>query len=213
MDPFNVKLSKALVVDDHSLFRVAFCNLLGDIFVPSPNCDQAINGCEALDKLHSKSYDVLFLDINMPELGGVELFKIMISEGIQIPTIVLSQYVEESLIRFFLQRKCCAYLTKNSEPFQVYEAVSAVLNGCQYVQPEVTCLQEQEASKSILCFTKRETMLLHEISLGLSSKEIAARMGLTQKTIETYRERLLQKTGTKNSAELLSYAFRIGSGF
>lgn len=205
-------LKNVLVVEDHTLFRAAFCKFLESIFDPPPTCDQAIHGYDALDKLKSKSYDVMFLDVNMPLLNGVGLFRILDSEHLTVPTIVVSQYLDWSLISFFLQHKSCGYLSKSASPSQIVEAVAAVLEGNQYLQSDVDFPYKGSYPKPALSFTAREFALLREISQGHSSKEIASNMGLTQRTIETYRERLLQKTGAKNSAELLAYAFRIGSG-
>ncbi len=206
-------LKNVLVVDDHGLFRMAFCKFLESIFDPSPVCDQAIHGYDALDKIKSKGYDVMFLDVSMPTLNGVGLNKIMSIEKIFVPTIMLTQYDDVSLVQYFMNHGASGFLNKNACSSEVCNAVEAALRGGKYVQTEVMSRIENCQPPGSVSLTYKEQKLIQLLSIGFTSKEISIKMGLTTKTIDTYRERLLDKTRTKNTAELVSFSYRTGIFF
>ncbi len=208
-----MKQCKILIVDDHKLFREAYARLIKSLIDPPPFCEQASDGFEAIDMIHKYSYDLMFLDISMPNLNAIGLHKIIAGEKLALPTIILSQHDDLSLVNYFITHGVSGYLTKNVSTEELSQAFKTVVEGGTYIQTEIATRME---SNSHVCLagsvnlTSSEQKLIHFLSLGLTSKEISIRMGLTPKTIDTYRERLLDKTGTKNVAELVSFSFRLG---
>ena len=207
---------KILVVDDHKLFRNAFIRLLGTCVSCPIFCDQAQNGLEALAKLHNGNFDLAFLDVNMPEMDGLETCRRLEIEQVRTPIIVLTQFYNENLIFHFFKLGVSSFLTKGTSVEELKTAVDSVVSGKKYFPVEVDKVIQKILNKQDfgclqrIDLTHQEKQLLRYLQEGLTSKEIAREMNLTDKTIRTYKERIMEKTDTRNVAELITFGFRNG---
>lgn len=207
---------KVLVVDDHELFRKAFIRLLKFSIEYPVSCDEAQNGFEAIDKLQNEKFDLMFLDVSMPRMDGIETCKRLKSAFINVPVIVLTQFDNENLIFHFYKLGVQSFLTKGASVEELKEAVESAVSFRKYFPLEVNLIiqrmtgNQNQGSQQRIDLTCQEKLLLQYLKGGLTSKEIAEKMNLTDKTVRTYKERIMEKTNTRNVAELISFGFKNG---
>jgi DNA-binding NarL/FixJ family response regulator len=149
----------------------------------------------------------------MPGMNGIEVARQVLRQHPAVRIIVLTQYNGEGMITHLVRIGVHGFLLKNSESQEIKKAIETVLNDKQYITPMIhpSLLKEDSvvAAPSIQ-FSKREADILIYLKMGKSSKEIAERLALKENTINSYREDMLQKTKTRNVAELISYAYENG---
>ena len=203
---------RALIADDHAVVRQGLIQILGNI--PEITvAGEAINGQEVLDKVRAESWDVVILDISMPDRSGLDILKQLKSERPKLPVLVLSMHSEDQYAVRALKAGASGYLTKDSAPDELVKAIRKVVSGGRYVG---SCLAERlafeiGADSSKLpheTLSDREFQVLRLIASGKSVTEIAAELYLSSKTVSTYRVRLLQKMNLKTNAELMHYAMQ-----
>lgn len=202
-----------LLTDDQSMFREGMELILKQHF-PKAKLFQANNGIEALNTIGKQPIDVVLLDVNMPGINGIEVARIILRDYPGTRIIILTQYNGEAMISTLLKDGVHGFLLKNSSSSEIIQAIDTV---CEkraiYITPSIhpslskTGMVEQSPS---IFFTKREAEILMYLKMGKSSKEIAERLSLKENTINSYREDMLQKTQTRNVAELISYAYQNG---
>jgi two-component system invasion response regulator UvrY len=174
---------------------------------------EATNGQEALDKVRAEAWDVVVLDISMPDRSGLDILKQLRSERPKLPVLVLSMYSEDQYAVRVLKAGACGYLTKDSAPDELVKAIRKVVSGGRYVSAFLAerLAFEIGADSSKLpheALSDREFQVLRLIAAGKSVKEIAAELSLSVKTVSTYRARLLQKMNLTTNAELIHYAIQ-----
>jgi two-component system invasion response regulator UvrY len=203
---------RALIADDHAVVRQGLIQILGNI--PEITvAGEAINGQEVLDKVRAEAWDVVILDISMPDCSGLDILKQLKSERPKLPVLVLSMHSEDQYAVRALKAGASGYLTKDSAPDELVKAIRKVVSGGRYVG---SCLAERlafeiGADSSKLpheTLSDREFQVLRLIASGKSVTEIAAELYLSSKTVSTYRVRLLQKMNLKTNAELMHYAMQ-----
>ena len=203
---------RALIADDHAVVRQGLIQILGNI--PEITvAGEAINGQEVLDKVRAEAWDVVILDISMPDRSGLDILKQLKSERPKLPVLVLSMHSEDQYAVRALKAGASGYLTKDSAPDELVKAIRKVVSGGRYVG---SCLAERlafeiGADSSKLpheTLSDREFQVLRLIASGKSVTEIAAELSLSSKTVSTYRVRLLQKMNLKTNAELMHYAMQ-----
>jgi two-component system, NarL family, invasion response regulator UvrY len=205
---------RVLIVDDHTMVRRGLRALLSDEFRGAV-CGEAADAAQAVEQLRKKEWDVVLLDITLPGKGGLDLLKELKAEWPRLPVLVLSGQKEDQYAVRVLKAGAGVYVTKESAPEELAKAVRKVLAGGRYVSPE---LAEKLASgvKQDLARTPHETLsdreydVMSRIGSGKTVTEIAGELSLSAKTISTYRARVLEKLGVKNSAEIVQYAIRNG---
>jgi DNA-binding NarL/FixJ family response regulator len=207
-----MKSLSILAVDDQSLFREGLALVLTRLF-PDINLRQAGSGPEALEMLQEHRFNLLLLDIGMPGMNGIEVARQVLRQYPDLRIIILTQYNGEGMITHLVRLGVHGFLLKNSESQEIKKAIETVLDNRQYITPMIhpSLLKEEAvvAAPSIQ-FSKREADILIYLKMGKSSKEIAERLALKENTINSYREDMLQKTKTRNVAELISYAYENG---
>jgi DNA-binding NarL/FixJ family response regulator len=203
---------KILIADDHSIVREG----LKQVLVETPDmvvADEASSGEEALSKALKNDYDVVVLDISMPGRGGLDILKQIKSHKPKLPVLVLSMYPEEQYALRVLRAGAAGYLTKESAPDELINALKKVSKGMKYISShfaeEIAFAVEFDAEKPIQeTLSDREFQVLCLIASGKTVKEIGDELSLSIKTISTYRSRILEKMGMKSNAELTHYAIK-----
>ncbi len=201
---------KILLADDHTIVREGLKQILAE----TPDMivvDEAKNGQEVLDKIQQNDHDVVLLDISMPGRSGLDVLKQIKTEKPRMAVLVLSMYSEEQYALRALKAGASGYLTKESAPDRLIEAIRKVSDGRKYISPSVAeklafNLELGEERPPHESLSDREYQVMCMIASGKTVKEIAADLALSVKTISTYRTRILEKMGLKNNAALTHYA-------
>jgi len=199
-----------LVVDDHAVVRVGLAHMLLEAY-PYAKISQAGSGQEALVLLAQTRWDLVILDINLPDLNGLDLLKTIKASHPSLPVIMLSLHPEEQYAVRALRAGAAAYLTKERAPQELAIAVTHVMSGRRFI---TSTLAERLADFVFSSsgqlpherLSDREFQVLCAIGKGKRVSAIADEMALSVKTISTYRTRLLQKLHVSNTTGLIRYA-------
>lgn len=200
---------RVLIADDHPIVRQGLKQILADtrdIVVGG----EAVNGTQVLHQVRTEKWDVVVLDLNMPGPSGLDLIKTLVSENPNLPILVLSMYPEEQFAVRVLKAGAAGYLNKDSFPEALVTAIRKVNSGGKYISAAAAeqLASELQGKRGTLPATlsDREFQVLRMMAAGKTVSTIAKEMGLSVKTISTYRARLLEKLRLKNNAELVRYA-------
>lgn len=205
---------KILIADDHAVVREGLKRILAetpDLVVGG----EAGNGQEVLDRVRGEGWGLVLLDISMPGLSGLDVLKQVKQEQPDLPVLVLSIYPEDQYAVRVLKAGASGYLTKDSAPDRLIEAIRRIAMGGKYVSPSlaeklVTDLAEGLERPLHELLSDREYQVLCMIASGKTIKEISTELSLSVKTVSTYRIRLLEKLNMKNNSELTHYALQRG---
>jgi DNA-binding NarL/FixJ family response regulator len=201
---------KVLIADDHALIRKGLKQLLDDTDDMRVT-GEAENGMQAIRMVDESAYDVVLLDISMPDKHGVDVLKQLKINQPQLPVLMLSMHPEEQYALRSMKAGASGYLNKQSAPLQLVTAIRQVASGKKYISTE---LAEQLANglsqgyQELLhqTLSNREYQTLCLMATGKKLSEMAEIMTLSPKTVSVYRSRLLEKMKLKNNAEAIHYA-------
>ncbi len=203
-------MTRALIVDDHTITRAGLRRILSD---PPQQIEvgEAANGAEALQLVTSQEWDIVMLDISLPDRSGLEVLKAIKKARPALPVLVLSMYPVDQYALRVLRAGGAGYLTKESAPDQLLEAVRRVTSGRRYITPEVAECIAQDWNRNPVqsvheTLSDREFEVMRLIASGKSVGDIARDLSLSVKTVSTYRSRVLQKLHLRHNAELTYYA-------
>lgn len=206
---------KVLFADDHELFREGLKGLLQKIKTPPLKLLAAAdNGKEAVDLCEKMLPDIVLMDIEMPELSGIEATRIIKKKFPKMGVLGLSTYNENHLVLDMLAAGASGYLLKNTTKTELAEAIRKVYEGGIYFTPETAVHLATTIKESKLYryqktkLTEREIEVLKLVCKGFSSKEIASRLELSVRTIDSHRAKIHDKTGTANSIDLVVYSIK-----
>ncbi len=205
---------RILIVDDHAIVRRGLRELLSDEFRGAA-FGEAATAQQALEQVWKKEWDVALLDITLPGKSGLDLLKELKAARPKLPVLVLSVHPEDQFAVRVLKAGAEGYMTKESAPEELVNAIRKILAGGRYVSPT---LAEKLALSVRKDFTRpphetlsdREYEIMCRIASGRTVTEIAGDLSLSVKTISTYRARILEKLGVRNSTEITRYAIRNG---
>ncbi|HKB83033.1 MAG TPA: response regulator transcription factor [Burkholderiales bacterium] len=203
-------MTRALIVDDHTITRAGLRRILSES-AQSIIVGEAATGAEALALVKSQIWDIVLLDISLPDRSGLEVLKAIKKARPLLPVLVLSMYpVDQYAIRV-LRAGGAGYLTKESAPDQLLEAMRRVTAGMRYITPEVAECIAQDWDRNPVqsvheTLSDREFEVMRLIASGKSVGDIAKDLSLSVKTISTYRTRILQKLHLRHNAELIHFA-------
>ncbi len=204
-----------LLADDHAMLRAGLKAILEEEF-PGARVGETASCPELLDELRSKRHwDVLVLDIAMDGQDSLHVLPEIRALRPRMPVIVLSMYGERQFVIRALTQGASAYLTKGRSPDELLRAIRAALEGRRYLG-EATAQQLADHLAGGATESPHELLSPreHEIFLALASArtvtEIAADLGLSAKTVSTYRKRILEKMDLRSNADLMQYAIRRG---
>lgn len=211
---------KIIIADDHHLIRDGLKSTLID----EPDLQiiaEAADGKEALLKTRELKPDILITDITMPFLNGIELTRIICQDKLPTKVLILSMHDSEDYINQALEAGSSGYLLKDSSKEEFLKAIRAINKGEIYCSGDVSKILLNKylftsKSKKLkidaeekLELTEREIEILRFISEGLSNKEIANNLFLSTRTIDTHRYNLMHKLNVKNTAQLVSLAYKL----
>ncbi len=209
---------KVLLVDDHAIVRNGIIAILEE-FPEIEIVGQVSNGSEAIDYLQNhEAPKIIITDLKMPIMGGLDLISNVKTSFQHINVIVLSGIDELQEILMCFEAGASAYLLKNVSVYEIVFAINQAAIGYQHLSTGIALklLGENGFNKNFkpdlsnLNITKREIEILYLIADGYTNSEIAEKLFTSKRTIEGYRQNLLDKTGKKNTASLINYVVRNG---
>jgi two-component system invasion response regulator UvrY len=205
---------KVVVVDDHAVVREGLKRIISENDGMTVS-GEAADGHEAMQVIRKASCDVVLLDITMPNKSGLDVLKELHAESPRIPVLVLSMHPEDQYAVRVLRAGAAGYITKESAPAKLVQAIRKVVRGGKYVSASLAeklvydlGANTDKAPHEIL--SDREYQVLCLIASGKTVTNIAEELTLSVKTISTYRVRILEKLKMSNNAEITRYAIKEG---
>jgi len=205
---------RIVIADDHAVVAEGLKSLIEaqpDMQVVSIAGD----GREAVRQAEELRPDVLLMDLSMPELNGADATRVILEQDPARKVIVLSMYADHEYVRRALKAGALGYVVKRSAAKDVVEAIRSVQNGQRYISPAVGDAVIEESGKAgkedrLARLSTREREVLQLLAEGRTGSEIAQRLALSPKTVETYRARLVEKLGIRDVAGLVRFAIQKG---
>jgi DNA-binding NarL/FixJ family response regulator len=223
----GAKPIRVLVADDQRIIRDGVSALLG--LLPGVEvAGTAVDGADAVAQALADEPDVVLMDLNMPNCGGVEATRRILNERPGIRVVVLTAYCDDNSVVAALRAGALGFLTKDAGAAEIFQALSAVVAGAAQLDPTVQRRLIEAFNRGERAgfpsaadgtpvidrapdgLTPRETEVLRELAAGLSNAEIAARLGVAAATVKTHINHMLAKTGGRDRAQLVAYAFQRG---
>ncbi|WP_066759131.1 response regulator transcription factor [Crocinitomix algicola] len=216
---------KILIADDHKLVRTGIRYTLtsGENANFIERIDEVVNGKEAVERAKIFTYDIILMDINMPEMDGIKATAQLVKDNPEIRVIALSMHSDDYEIRSMIKAGAKGYLLKNTGSEVLANAIKTVMGGGKYYSNEVALklmepydgdLSESKNSSAIdkrkVSLTRRELEVLRLIANEYTNEEIAKKFELSKRTIDSHRQNILSKLQVKNTAGLIKYAIRLG---
>lgn len=204
---------KIMVVEDHEIFRKGIVNLLNDI-KDVEVIAEAENGKIFLEKIEEVKPDIVFMDIRMPELDGIEATKIAVSKNPKLKVVALSMHNEEEYLEKMLEVGAMGFLLKNATMIDIEKAINSVMSGYRFFSEELMnilankYIKKPEPTKENSEFSKRELEVLQLICEGLTNHEIGEKLFISNRTVDGHRARMLEKIGAANTVGLVIYAIK-----
>ena len=207
-------MTRVLIADDHSVVRAGLRQFLEAESLPW-EIGEAASGATTLDQLRTKKWDLLLLDINMPDRSGLDILRQVRATHPDTRVLVLSGYPERQYAVNVLRAGASGFLSKESAADELIKAVKVVLSGRRYVSATlaellVTDLDADADQPLHSRLSEREFQTLCKLASGRSVSEIADELCISVKTVSTYRSRILEKMNLQTNADLTSYALRTG---
>jgi len=205
---------RVLVADDHALVRQGLRQVLA-LSNELSLVAEAKNAWEVIERVRDIEVDVVLLDMSMPGPSGLELIRRLRSEAPRVPVLVLSMHAEAQIAARAIKAGARGYLTKDSEPELLIDALRQVGRGGNFIDPSLaTQLVFETGSISDeaphVSLTNREYQVFLALVQGQGQVEIAEELNLSPKTVSTHKFRLMQKLGVDNLSELVRHAIRHG---
>lgn len=208
---------RIFIADDHRIVRDGLRSLIereNDLELVG----MATNGRQALQMTRKLKPDVVIMDISMPDLNGIDATSQIVDEVPDVKVIALSMHSEKLLIDGMLRAGAAGYLLKESAFEELIKAIRIVCAGKKYLSPDVTDIvlrdylspSKDNADPQMQDLTLREREVLQLIAEGGTTKEVASRLNISIKTVESHRGRIMEKLGLHTVAELTKYAVRHG---
>lgn len=205
---------KVLIADDHTLVRKGLKQILLET-EDIEKVDEAKDGKETISKVSQNEYDLVLLDISLPGRSGIDVLKQIKELDPELPVLILSMHPEEQYAVRSLRAGAAGYLTKESAPDELIQAIRKVAGGKRYITAslaekladEIGPDQDKPLHETL---SDREYQVMCMIASGKTVKEIADELNLSVKTISTHRARILRKMHMDNNAQLTHYAIKLG---
>jgi len=206
---------RVLLADDHTLVRAGIRRILES----QPGITvlaEAADGAGALELVRQHDADVLVLDLKMPGLDGIDVLRAVKASHPAVKVVVVTMFEAREYVARAMKLGADAYLLKDSAVQDLVAAIDAVMAGGSYFSPAIQVQMaellrgEATAPSGAQSLTEREREVLSWLARGFSSKEVAAQLGISVRTVETHRANLMHKLGVKSVALLIQLALREG---
>ncbi|MES2515485.1 MAG: response regulator transcription factor [Bacteroidota bacterium] len=199
-----------LIADDHELVRSGLARLVAEEY-PSATIQEVPNGTQAEKMGRTQKWDLIIMDMSMPDKTGLDVLKQLRSESIKTPILILSMHPENQYALRVLKVGGSGYITKDCPRAEFLNALKIILSGKKYISQNIaeklaSRFDEDLNKEQHELISDRELQVLKLIASGKTVSEIAQALSLSVATISTYRSRLLEKMNMKNNAELTLYA-------
>ncbi|MCI0708056.1 MAG: response regulator transcription factor [Ignavibacteriae bacterium] len=215
-----MKKIKILIADDHSLIRTGISTLLQS-YEDFVVVGEATNGEEAVEMTRKVQPDVVIIDLSMPKMNGIEATKLIRERYPETRVLVLTMHENEEYIYQIFRSGAGGYVLKNSSREELYEAVRAVAKGEKFFSTRVSEImvegfikrgetQQPEVSSSDSPLTKREKEILALVAEGMTNQQIADKLFISPRTVDTHRTNIMQKLGIHDVVLLARYAVEHG---
>ena len=203
---------KVFIVDDHEIFRKG----LKMVFARNKEMEiigEAASGEEFLARPDNIEFDVVLMDIKMKGIDGIETTKRALEKNPSLKVLVLSTFGEEEFLHQMINAGAKGFLLKNVDKETLFGAIDIVHRGQNYYSPELIPFFtkkfiDPKNSNQDPMLTKRELEVLQLVAEGLSNTEIADKLFISKRTVDTHKNNLISKTGSKNIVSLLIYAIQ-----
>jgi len=201
--------AKIIIVDDHEIFRKGFAMVLST-FDFTELIGEASDGNEFLALEQINEADIIFMDIKMPVMNGIDATRIAIEKNPDIKIVALSMFGEEKYLQSIIEAGAVGFLLKNVKRDELEYALHQFLDGKNYYSKELLSFFTKKYTKQNENdnLSKRELEILQLIAEGLTNQEIADKLFISLRTVEGHKTNLIQKTGSKNIINLLIYAMK-----
>lgn len=207
---------RVLIADDHAVVRAGYKQFLEED--PSiTEVGEAASGDETLDALRHGQWDLLLMDIHMPDRSGLDILKHVTNGYPDLQVLIISGLPEEQYARNVLRAGARGYLSKDGSPDELLRAVRLVLNGRRYISAALAESMAADLNNSSdqngplhTALSSREFQIFCKLAAGMAVNAIAKELSLSVKTVTTYRGRVLEKMGFKSNADITTYALRNG---
>lgn len=209
----NLMSTKVMLVDDHALIREGIKQLLefdGSIDV----IEQASDGAECLEKLQHVQPDILLLDINMPNVNGIEVLEEIKKKNIPVKVLMLTVHSEAEYLVQAVDIGANGYILKDSRSEELKKAIQSVMDGDSYIQPSLipslnSRLVNRDIDKEkIAALTKREMEILTQIAGGMFNKEIAMNLNISERTVKNHISNIFKKIDVSDRTQAAVFAIR-----
>ncbi len=205
---------RIVIADDHSIVREGLKRIVSSI-EDMEVAGEAGNGTEVMQRVRELAFDVMVLDLSMPGRSGMELIKLIRAENPQLRILVLSMHQELQYAVRAIKNGASGYLTKESAPAQLEQAIRKVASGGAFISAEVAeqlALGAMPGSQAVPheSLSNREFEVLQLLVAGVSMTDIGTKLNLSVKTVSTHKTNLMQKMGLQNQSELIRYALKHG---
>jgi len=206
---------RVLIADDHPIVRRGVRQILLEEF---DRCDvvEARNAKQLLQLVDEQKWDIVVLDISLPDRNGLEVLKILHTRHPKLPVVILSMHPEDQFAIRVIRAGGVGYVTKESASEELTTAIRLGLQGQRYLSPGLArrlaleSLARETDVQLPLTLSDREAQILCLVAEGKTLTEMAEALSLSVKTISTYRGRLMEKVKASNNAELIHYAISNG---
>jgi DNA-binding NarL/FixJ family response regulator len=217
----NKKKIGIFLVDDHQIVRDGIKSLLQN--TPEINISgEASSGKELLEKIAGTETDIILMDISIPDISGIELTKQISKNFPDIKVLVLSMYLQEDFIVNAIAAGAKGYLPKNTTRHELLNAITKIYEGNEYYSDTISKIilenyisnvrkpkePEPTKDKETDVLSSREKQILQMVIEGLSNQDIADKLFISIRTVESHKNHIMQKLGIKSLVELIKYAIR-----
>ena len=202
-----------MITDDHSMIREGLKSLLeldDDIKVIA----EAVDGRDCLDKLDVYKPDVLLLDINMPNMNGLEVLKELKARKSKVKVLVLTVHNETEYLMKAVDIGINGYVLKDSESAELKKAIRAIMDGETYIQPSLIPalnakrLERNEEEEKIESLTRRELEVLKLLAIGMYNKEVAEKLEISERTVKNHVSNIFKKLEVTDRTQAAVFAIR-----
>ncbi|MFH0866621.1 MAG: response regulator transcription factor [Bacteroidota bacterium] len=206
---------RVMIVDDHEIFRKGLAMVINKA-KNAKVIAEAGNGQEFLDIIEKEKVDLVFMDIEMPVMNGIEATRTALQKYPEMKIVALSMFGEEEYLQQMVDAGVKGFLLKNIGKEDLYRAMQLISEGKNYFSEELLLfftrkyIQPPKQETSDINLTKRELEILQLIAEGFTDSEIADKLFISQRTVNGHRASLIAKTGSRNTVNLLTYAIRNG---